>query len=125
MPSTASAIAAQVRGVSGSCSHQNANSPARIGVIAWITSTCATVVWLSATMKLAEATAIPPATSSPAALATERNATRSLTPSPKRTNASTARKANIARPTIWSAAPAATWRWRMPPVDHASAAPSA
>jgi len=100
MPRTANAIAPQVRGESGSRKVQNANSPVRIGVIAWISSTCAMLVWFNATMKLADATAMPAATATPARLATDLNAARRPTLSPATTNASTAASAKSARPTI-------------------------
>ena len=70
-----------MRAESGSCRVQNANSPARIGVIAWITRTWAMLVWFNATMKLADATAMPAATATPAGFATDLNAARRPTSS--------------------------------------------
>ncbi len=72
-PASASAIAWTVRRVIGSPSATRASSAARTGATARMNRTRATVVWLSAEMKLPDAVATHSATATPAS-PTDRNA---------------------------------------------------
>jgi hypothetical protein len=98
-PATASPIAAAVRAVTGSLRRVRPSSAASTGAIACTNSTCATVVWLSATMNDPEATARHTANPARAAHARVRSA-RSLIA----TYTSSATAANAARPATCVAA---------------------
>src|SRR6478735_1533674 len=120
-PETAITIAAHVRPVTGSRSTTQPSNAASTGEIAWVNSTCATVVWLRATMKLPEAIAVEAATPTPA-MPIERNAPTTLPRSVNHTRPSSATSANPARPASCVAVLTPSSRWNRPAVDQAMAA---
>jgi hypothetical protein len=75
-PASASAIACAVRRVIGSPSATRASSAASTGAIARMNRTRATVVWLSAAMKLPEAVATHSATATPASPIDRKDSTK-------------------------------------------------
>ena len=83
--------------------------------------TRATLEWLSAAMKLPDATATHTATATPAR-PTDRNAASTRPRSTTATYASSATPANAARPATCVAVSSVSWRWSTPAVDHAIAA---
>ena len=120
-PTSATAIAAPVRRETDSRSAAQAMSAAAIGASACMKSTFATVVWLSATMKLPDATAVQSATATPARpIVAKARTTPSRSVSA--TKASSAKVAKSARPATWVAVLTVSSRCRTPALDHASAA---
>jgi hypothetical protein len=95
-PATATPIAAQVLGRTGSPASRP-SSAAASGTSAWMTRTFATVVSCSAVTNEPDETAIRAATASPG-LPVARKARSSCPRSATATNARTARKAKAARP---------------------------
>ena len=121
IPPIASASVHTVRREIGSPSVTRASSAASTGETARMNSTRATLVWLSATMKPAEATATQTATATPAS-PTERNAPQTRPRSTTATKASSAAAANAARPKTCVGVSSVSWRCMTPAVDHAIAA---
>ena len=120
-PSTATPIATAERRVIDSPSASHASSAAAIGATACMNRTFATVAWLSATMNVPDATAVQPATASPA-MPIERNASTGRPRLVTTTNAASATRANRARPATCVAVSTVSSRWSTPAVDHATAA---
>src|SRR3954447_20628188 len=120
-PATATAIATPVRALTGSRSAIHASSAASTGAIAWMNSTCATVVWWSATMNDPDAVATHAANAIPAR-PTERLASTTRPCSLIATHSSSATPANAARTATWVAALTDSPRCRTPALDHARAA---
>ena len=120
-PASATTIATPVRRDTASCSAAQAISAAAIGETACMNRTFATVVWLSATMKHDDATAVATATAIPAH-PIEVNARTTPPRSENETNASSASTAKNARPATCVAVPTDSSRCRTPALDQASAA---
>ncbi len=118
-PATATPIAAQVRGRTGSPA-SSPSSAAASGASAWITITSATGASLSAVRNEIEDTAISTVTSRPAR-PVARNARSTRPRSATATKTSRAANANTARPASWVATLMCSWRCKSPASDQAAA----
>jgi drug/metabolite transporter (DMT)-like permease len=119
-PATATPIAAQVRGRTGSPARRP-SSAAASGTSAWMTRTLATEVSCSAVTNEPDETAISAAIDNPGR-PVARKARTSWPRSATATNTRTATKANAARPASCEARFRCSWRCRIPASDHISAA---
>ncbi len=120
-PASATTIATPVLRDTDSRSTTQAIRAAAIGESACRKMTFATVAWLRATMKVAEAIAVNPATASSAS-PIERNGLTTWPPLETATKARSAIAANTALPATWVAESTESARCSTPAVDQATAA---